>query len=391
MAGGWDCCENRKSARFDSMSDEENLVTRVLEAMERVGLNKTQLASMMGLDLSKLSKSFSGNRRFTSLELAQIANLTEVTVDWLLTGIERPQLAFAHRAQAGVIAEADREVADLVEKLRERFESLDRLGYRIDVPRFREPSTMWASDQRGREYASYILRELGQSLTHLDLPELIKVVEEKFGVQVVVYPLPDQCDGLSYVEGDFRLIVLGTSNKPFRQRFTLGHELGHILFGDCRHGVIQEQVQFDGQDSTEVEANAFASLLLVPERDIRSFLDGADPIDKFDELVMHFQVSPSAMVIALRKFSMITSAGAEAVRGRRSRQSAMASGQGARYGELAGVASAIRPAWAIVHRLLEAYSDGQITLFPVADVLGWSFEKTEEFFDPPEFNIALVR
>ena len=57
-------------------------------------------AQEIGLDDSKLSKSLSGTRRFSSLDLARIADRCHVTVDWLITG-EEPPLAVAARTTSG--------------------------------------------------------------------------------------------------------------------------------------------------------------------------------------------------------------------------------------------------------------------------------------------------
>jgi transcriptional regulator with XRE-family HTH domain len=52
------------------------------------GLTQRDYAERIGLDATKLSKSLTGGRRFTSLELARISELANFTVDWLITGAE---------------------------------------------------------------------------------------------------------------------------------------------------------------------------------------------------------------------------------------------------------------------------------------------------------------
>ena len=59
------------------------------------------LTCWIGLDDSKLSKSLGGIRRFSSLDLARIAEQCDVTVDWLVTG-EEPALAMASRTTTRV-------------------------------------------------------------------------------------------------------------------------------------------------------------------------------------------------------------------------------------------------------------------------------------------------
>src|SRR6266511_5081052 len=78
---------------------------RVRELIAQSCLSQHEFAEQIGLDDSKLSKSLSGTRRFSSLDLARIAELCKVTVDWLITG-EEPPLAVAARTTTGNAAAA---------------------------------------------------------------------------------------------------------------------------------------------------------------------------------------------------------------------------------------------------------------------------------------------
>src|SRR4051812_29200077 len=84
---------------------------RVRDLIAASGLTQRVYAERIGLDNTKLSKSLTGGRRFTSLELARIASLSHVTVDWLITGAE-PELTIAARSSGGsaatAVAEAER-------------------------------------------------------------------------------------------------------------------------------------------------------------------------------------------------------------------------------------------------------------------------------------------
>lgn len=67
-----------------------SLNDRVRHLIGASGLSQGQFAEAVGLDAPKLSKSLSGVRRFSSLDLARIAEHAGRTVDWLLTGEEPP-------------------------------------------------------------------------------------------------------------------------------------------------------------------------------------------------------------------------------------------------------------------------------------------------------------
>ena len=131
------------------------------------------------------------------------------------------------------------------------------------------PSGTYA--EQGRALASAALARAastGLSAADADLPAL---VETAFGADVAVVALDEGFDGFSASSDDAKLIVLGTSAVPARQRFTLAHELGHLLAGDD-HGVHLDKDIYDraqAKDPSEMRANNFASAFLMPEDVLR--------------------------------------------------------------------------------------------------------------------------
>lgn len=67
-------------------STQLSLATRVREAIRTVGINHSEVARNIGIEPSKLSKSLAGTRKFRVEEISRIADLTNVTTDWLTTG-----------------------------------------------------------------------------------------------------------------------------------------------------------------------------------------------------------------------------------------------------------------------------------------------------------------
>lgn len=74
--------DNEGSSR---KSDDPGISARAKLAIRRSGLAQREVAERVGIDETKLSKSLAQTRRFTAEELLQLARLTGVTVDWLLT------------------------------------------------------------------------------------------------------------------------------------------------------------------------------------------------------------------------------------------------------------------------------------------------------------------
>ena len=89
-------------------------------------------------------------------------------------------------------------------------------------------------------------------------------------------------------------IFLNRNQPADRQRFSLGHELGHIVM----HRVPSPKM--------EDEANAFASALLMPARDVRPYLSGRLTIQKLAALKPVWHVSMQALLYRAKAVGAIT-------------------------------------------------------------------------------------
>jgi len=119
-------------------------------------------------------------------------------------------------------------------------------------------------------------------------------------------------------------IVVNADDAPVRQRFTIAHELGHLLIHryPTAHADGRYQVRFRNEKSAagsvrqEIEANQFAAELLMPEREVRRLaislrLDVPDPASDrkaIHELVhaakTRFQVSAQALSFRIANLGM---------------------------------------------------------------------------------------
>src|ERR1700753_1137781 len=281
----------------------QGIPDRVLSLIKGSGLSRGAFAQEIGLDDSKLSKSLSGTRRFSSLDLARIADRCDVTVDWLVTGEEQP-LAVAARTTSGE-ARTALEAAKRYIRMRDDLASLGWAQPWHPVP----PSSGTGTyAERGRALAGAALTQVaaaGRWVDETDLPGLIETV---FGVDVAIVALDAGFDGLAAASEDAKVIVLATSQVPARQRFTLAHELGHLLAGDDQDLHLDRDVYDKGQakDPSEMRANSFASAFLMPE-DILRVASGTAGLseDAFAALSCDLQVSPSALAIRLQQLRLI--------------------------------------------------------------------------------------
>nr|WP_321483267.1 ImmA/IrrE family metallo-endopeptidase [uncultured Cohaesibacter sp.] len=123
-------------------------------------------------------------------------------------------------------------------------------------------------------------------------------------------PLDEDLSGMAYIQDDVSIIGVNALHHPNRQRFSAAHELAHhILHEDKLHGQVhvskglralrRDTVSSQGTDPLEIQANAFASALLMPEKLLLEACDesGLDLDDEVnvERLAKKFRVSVSAM------------------------------------------------------------------------------------------------
>jgi hypothetical protein len=93
------------------------------------------------------------------------------------------------------------------------------------------------------------------------------------------------------------LIIINRNKLPGHQRFTLGHELWHILNGDCFDITLSDMLNFPAGPLRERCANIFSSELLMPEPAVRRCCDSG--MRDFILLCEQFGVTRTAMEIRL--------------------------------------------------------------------------------------------
>jgi Zn-dependent peptidase ImmA (M78 family) len=105
------------------------------------------------------------------------------------------------------------------------------------------------------------------------------------------------------------IIGVNSAQHLNRQRFTIAHELGHLLLhsGDAVHVDAikhRDDVSEKGTDIEEVESNLFAAELLMPAQFLRQDLDRLRTLNLLDEenvakLADLYRVSSQAMAVRL--------------------------------------------------------------------------------------------
>jgi len=103
---------------------------------------------------------------------------------------------------------------------------------------------------------------------------------------------------------DIFICAYNTAEPDYRRRFTIAHELGHVLLGHVSKGKkAKRDVNFNARgDWDEVDANAFAAELLMPEPHIREKVKSETNIST---LAAYFGVSPTAIRNRLKNLGIL--------------------------------------------------------------------------------------
>lgn len=170
--------------------------------------------------------------------------------------------------------------------------------------------------------ASELLHRAGT----LKTPIALNKIASQLHTEIHLQTFEDVVSGVLLIRDNERHIMVNKAHHPNRQRFTIAHELGHLvlhhnegdrLFIDThlhtyqRVGSANADVYRQPGSSTtpaqEREANQFASALLMPRELILAMTHDRDIWDELDiaALASEFAVSEQAMTIRLRWLEVI--------------------------------------------------------------------------------------
>ena len=135
------------------------------------------------------------------------------------------------------------------------------------------------------------------------------------GVIVQYAPFDGELSGMSFIKNGQPMIGVNALHAPTRKRFTLAHELGHVILHrdvlktngvHVDKGILRrDSLASEGTDDREIEANNFAAELLMPEPLLMVALEGRNLDLEDDEAVQalakRFNVSATALQYRIQR------------------------------------------------------------------------------------------
>jgi len=162
------------------------------------------------------------------------------------------------------------------------------------------------SPEAGRVAARRILAAVPVRTAPVPVERIVKAR----GIVLQYAPLADELSGMAYIRDGVGIIGVNALHHPNRQRFTIAHELAHhelhseqllqeVHVDKAFRVMMRDDLAAQGSDRQEIQANAFAAELLMPQEFLKDLVDPAgldlDDDDRLEALARKFRVSTSAL------------------------------------------------------------------------------------------------
>lgn len=226
------------------------IAERVAQALPPEATHRA-IARDVDMTPDALSRALSGERRFSAIELARLADRLNVDLHWLITGFADPRrsmIAARHdfdpatglRAVPGRASDESL-IADISLAYRQALDALHRP--KRDIPREVEGVRAALGQDFVRPFADRLERNLGIDVVR------VTGLSTSWSLRI----------------GDHLIIVLAATGNWFRENWSIAHELGHLV-----NGHLDKDQEHSTSAHDERSANSFAAQLLLPDAVMRS-------------------------------------------------------------------------------------------------------------------------
>jgi Zn-dependent peptidase ImmA (M78 family)/DNA-binding XRE family transcriptional regulator len=260
------------------------------------GFQQGEAAARLGVSQAMLS-------RFEN----QLANLTDDILDRASSAYDLPRSFFTQtdsvlgapvsvhpmwRRKANVLT---REMDQIVAELNLRLMHLRRLLQAVEIEATQELPKLPIDEFKGdAERIAGLVRAQWQ-MPAGPVRNLTQTLEAAGGVVVHSTLGGSAVDGVTFrAPGLPPLVVLNVDQPADRMRFTLAHELGHLVMHHSQPTQNMEQ-----------EANEFASAFLMPPRDIRPYFTRRIDLRLLAELKPVWRVSMASLLMRARSIGLL--------------------------------------------------------------------------------------
>ncbi len=278
---------------------------KLLRSRNNMGLSKTEVARLAGIDVARIEALESGNVEPSGDEILILADVYKEDFRYFISNQNLSSAETVdelYRLNGGITNIDKRAIQSFIFHSANEQSLLDSLGETSEtfvIPRISNEK-IWKNDgakvaQALRQFLGYRNQDAYQNL-YYEFRRIgihifrVKLEESNLSGLFIRHPLAGKCVLVNYDE------------NLYRQNFTLCHEVAHALMdGGCYNVSYQSQ-----KDFREFRANAFASEFLMP----RAVVKQIDPCSLTPESIVKyatkFRVNVPAFLIALETADVIT-------------------------------------------------------------------------------------
>lgn len=278
---------------------------RLEQALSARGLTKGQLASLVGVAASTVSKWCKGDQSPESETFDRLASVLNVQPEWLARPILQSVTPPLYRSNASALKSARAKLEAHTEWAQETALLLSEY---VDYPRlnlpersFTDPEQISNEDIESAAEECRALWQLGkgpiQNLALAAESAGIIIVRQETEISVI--------EGLSAWSGPLnRPIAFLSADKAnaFRSRFDLAHEIGHLIL----HKHIPRTDERDRYNQMEKQAHRFAGALLLPAETFSIEVRVPPNLDNLLILKQRWGASVAAMMMRLHALRLLS-------------------------------------------------------------------------------------
>lgn len=258
---------------------------RVAQALPD-GVTQKEVAAQVGMTPDAFSRALNGERGFSAVELANLAEFLGEDVYYLITGETDPHklvLSARHSYDPGTRErtvdghDQDRHILDDIALA---YRQADEAPAPSQIP----VSLAAARGALGADFVSTLLDKL----------------EKRFGIDVI--RVSGLSTAYSFHIGERAVVAIPATGNWFRENYDMAHELGHLVLR--HHRVIATGSRVEGPES---DANRFGAELLLPEATMSAVDWQTIASEELASLVWRLGVSTAALRIRLAALHLATS------------------------------------------------------------------------------------
>jgi len=276
---------------------------RLIRARKAAGLSMSALASEVGVSANAIKKYEHGVNMPSSGNLLKLAKALGVRTEYFFRTVKLQLEGVEYRKRASTPQKLlDQINGDVLEQAERWAELLDLYPDSVEpVPSFTLPNNLPSKVETVDDIeaiANVVRKEWMLGLN--PIPDMIDTLESK-GIMIISTSVESKkkFDGLAGSINATPVIVISSHQPGDRQRFTLAHELGHLILHD----------RLDSNWDEEKACNHFAGAFLLPQESILEHLGQKRRALEDQELFMlkhEFGISMMAILSRSRQCGIIS-------------------------------------------------------------------------------------